>query len=44
MDKKNIPPLGSALSGWQIGLNAGVLVPKQNCHPDRSVAEWRDLR
>jgi hypothetical protein len=19
-------------------------VPKQNCHPDRSVAKWRDLR
>src|ERR1700677_3711934 len=21
-----------------------MLVPKQNCHPDRSVAQWRDLR
>jgi hypothetical protein len=20
-----------------------MLVPKQMCHPDRSVAEWRDL-
>jgi hypothetical protein len=34
---------GYAPVGMTLLLGIGMLVPKQNCHPDRSVAQWRDL-
>jgi hypothetical protein len=53
--KQQVTPLRCASVGmtilfgcWGVGVlgfgNAvGMLVSKQNCHPDRSAAQWRDL-
>jgi hypothetical protein len=52
MEKQQVPPLRYAPVGMTILLREsnGVaswreirIRPHQNCHPDRSVAQWRDL-
>jgi hypothetical protein len=48
--KQQVPPLRCASVGidnsvWVLGFGnaVGMLVSEQNCHPDRSAAQWRDL-
>ncbi len=36
--------MGIWRSGWQFFLGTRIPYPNMNCHPDRSVAKWRDLR
>jgi hypothetical protein len=52
--EQQVPPLRYApvgmthlldIGGFYLNtsLGFGISVPKQMCHPDRSVAQWRDL-